>query len=34
MQEAGLLTREPAAHDRRGMVVSLTDAGRTLQGPQ
>ncbi|MET8170619.1 MarR family transcriptional regulator, partial [Streptomyces sp. NPDC005329] len=27
MQEAGLLTREPAPHDRRAMVVSLTDAG-------
>ncbi|MET7270884.1 MarR family transcriptional regulator [Streptomyces flaveolus] len=33
MQEAGLLTREPAAHDRRVMVVSLTDAGRALQEP-
>ncbi|MFD9324062.1 MarR family winged helix-turn-helix transcriptional regulator [Streptomyces sp. NPDC060053] len=33
MQEAGLLTREPAPHDRRVMVVSLTDAGRALQEP-
>ncbi|MET7746802.1 MarR family transcriptional regulator [Streptomyces sp. NPDC005385] len=33
MQEAGLLTREPAAHDRRAMVVHLTDAGRALEGP-
>lgn len=33
MQESGLLTREPAAHDRRVMVVSLTDAGRALQEP-
>ncbi|MFS8200899.1 MarR family winged helix-turn-helix transcriptional regulator [Streptomyces sp. CWNU-52B] len=33
MQEAGLLTREPAAHDRRVMVVHLTDAGRALRAP-
>ncbi|WP_221358712.1 MarR family winged helix-turn-helix transcriptional regulator [Streptomyces beigongshangae] len=33
MQDAGLLTREPAAHDRRVMVVHLTDAGRALRGP-
>ncbi|WP_435135990.1 MarR family winged helix-turn-helix transcriptional regulator [Actinacidiphila sp. bgisy144] len=33
MQEAGLLTREPAAHDRRVMVVHLTDAGRALRQP-
>jgi len=33
MQEAGLLTREPAPHDRRVMVVSLTDTGRALQEP-
>ncbi|MFJ7999220.1 MarR family winged helix-turn-helix transcriptional regulator [Streptomyces sp. NPDC096310] len=33
MQEAGLLTREPAPHDRRVMVVHLTDAGRALQEP-
>ncbi|MCF4136282.1 MarR family transcriptional regulator [Streptomyces sp. Tue 6430] len=33
MQEAGLLTREPAAHDRRVMVVHLTDAGRALREP-
>ncbi|MFD9289228.1 MarR family winged helix-turn-helix transcriptional regulator [Streptomyces sp. NPDC060030] len=33
MQEAGLLTRVPAPHDRRVMVVSLTDAGRALREP-
>jgi DNA-binding MarR family transcriptional regulator len=33
MQDAGLLTREPAEHDRRVMVVRLTDAGRALRGP-
>lgn len=33
MQDAGLLTREPASHDRRVMVVHLTDAGRALQEP-
>ncbi|MFJ8025564.1 MarR family winged helix-turn-helix transcriptional regulator [Streptomyces sp. NPDC096311] len=33
MQDAGLLTREPALHDRRVMVVHLTDAGRALQEP-
>ncbi|MFG3247695.1 MarR family winged helix-turn-helix transcriptional regulator [Streptomyces sp. NPDC048187] len=33
MQEAGLLTREPAPHDRRVMVVHLTDAGRALREP-
>ncbi|MFE2353684.1 MarR family winged helix-turn-helix transcriptional regulator [Streptomyces parvulus] len=33
MQEAGLLTRSPAPHDRRAMVVHLTDAGRALQQP-
>ncbi|MFE2039080.1 MarR family winged helix-turn-helix transcriptional regulator [Streptomyces scopuliridis] len=33
MQEAGLLTREPAPHDRRVMVVHLTDAGRALKKP-
>jgi DNA-binding MarR family transcriptional regulator len=33
MQEAGLLLREPAAHDRRVMVVHLTDKGRALRGP-
>src|SRR5690242_19519749 len=27
MEEAGLVTRSPAHHDRRAMVVSLTDAG-------
>ncbi|GGT15667.1 MarR family winged helix-turn-helix transcriptional regulator [Streptomyces chromofuscus] len=33
MQEAGLLTRHPAEHDRRVMVVHLTDKGRALQEP-
>ncbi|EGX61507.1 MarR family transcriptional regulator [Streptomyces zinciresistens K42] len=33
MQEAGLLTREPAPHDRRVMVVHLTEAGRALREP-
>lgn len=33
MQDAGLLTREPAAHDRRVMGVRLTDAGRALREP-
>ncbi|AQW54430.1 MarR family winged helix-turn-helix transcriptional regulator [Streptomyces violaceusniger] len=33
MQDAGLLTREPAGHDRRVMVVHLTDAGRALREP-
>jgi DNA-binding MarR family transcriptional regulator len=33
MQDAGLLTREPAEHDRRVMVVRLTDAGRALREP-
>lgn len=33
MQEAGLLTREPASHDRRVMVVHLTDAGRAPKEP-
>ncbi|MEU3460690.1 MarR family winged helix-turn-helix transcriptional regulator [Streptomyces sp. NPDC006733] len=33
MQEAGLLTREPAEHDRRVMVVHLTDQGRAMQQP-
>ncbi|WP_221348215.1 MarR family winged helix-turn-helix transcriptional regulator [Streptomyces beigongshangae] len=31
MQDAGLLTREPARHDRRVMVVRLTAAGRAPQ---
>ncbi|NGO13803.1 MarR family transcriptional regulator [Streptomyces sp. HC44] len=33
MQDAGLLTREPAEHDGRVMVVHLTDAGRALRDP-
>ncbi|MFD0317825.1 MarR family winged helix-turn-helix transcriptional regulator [Streptomyces flavalbus] len=33
MQDAGLLTREPAAHDRRVMVVHLTEKGRALREP-
>ena len=30
MEDAGLVSRRPAEHDRRAMVVSLTDAGRAL----
>jgi DNA-binding MarR family transcriptional regulator len=33
MQDAGLLVREPAPHDRRVMVVHLTDKGRALREP-
>ncbi|MFF1724328.1 MarR family winged helix-turn-helix transcriptional regulator [Streptomyces sviceus] len=33
MQDAGLLVREPAQHDRRVMVVHLTDKGRALREP-
>jgi MarR family transcriptional regulator, organic hydroperoxide resistance regulator len=33
MQEAGLLSRTPAAHDRRALVVSLTDQGRAMRQP-
>lgn len=33
MQEAGLLVREPADHDRRVMVVHLTDKGRAMREP-
>jgi DNA-binding MarR family transcriptional regulator len=33
MQEAGLLTREPAEHDRRVQLVRLTDRGRALREP-
>ena len=33
MQDAGLLVREPARHDRRVMVVHLTDKGRALREP-
>ncbi|MGP3955692.1 MarR family winged helix-turn-helix transcriptional regulator [Nonomuraea sp. 3N208] len=33
MQDAGLLVREPAAHDRRVMVVHLTDKGRAMRQP-
>ena len=33
MQDAGLLVREPAAHDRRVMVVHLTDKGRAMREP-
>src|SRR4051812_20167662 len=31
MQDAGLLVREPAAHDRRVLVVHLTDKGRAMR---
>jgi MarR family transcriptional regulator, organic hydroperoxide resistance regulator len=33
MQDAGLLVREPAAHDRRVIVVHLTDKGRAMREP-
>ncbi|MFF0160485.1 MarR family winged helix-turn-helix transcriptional regulator [Streptomyces sp. NPDC005263] len=33
MQDASLLSREPAAHDRRVMVVHLTDKGRAMREP-
>ena len=33
MQDAGLLVREPAAHDRRVMVVHLTAKGRAMREP-
>ncbi|WP_314225247.1 MarR family winged helix-turn-helix transcriptional regulator [Streptomyces zaehneri] len=33
MQDAGLLLREPAEHDRRVMVVHLTDKGRAMREP-
>jgi DNA-binding MarR family transcriptional regulator len=33
MQEAGLLVRESAEHDRRVLVVHLTDKGRAMREP-
>jgi MarR family transcriptional regulator, organic hydroperoxide resistance regulator len=33
MQEAGLLAREPAEHDRRVLVVHLTEQGQAMRGP-
>ncbi|AXI80778.1 MarR family winged helix-turn-helix transcriptional regulator [Peterkaempfera bronchialis] len=33
MQQAGLLTREPAEHDRRVLNVRLTDRGREMREP-
>ena len=33
MQEAGLLTREPAEHDRRVVTVWLTEQGRAMREP-
>ncbi|MFH8496421.1 MarR family winged helix-turn-helix transcriptional regulator [Streptomyces coeruleorubidus] len=33
MQDAGLLIREPAEHDRRVMVVHLTEKGRAMREP-
>jgi MarR family transcriptional regulator, organic hydroperoxide resistance regulator len=33
MQAAGLLVREPAEHDRRVMVVRLTDKGSAMRKP-
>jgi MarR family transcriptional regulator, organic hydroperoxide resistance regulator len=33
MQDAGLLIRKPAEHDRRVMVVHLSDKGRAMREP-
>jgi DNA-binding MarR family transcriptional regulator len=33
MQDAGLVVREPAEHDRRVMVVHLTEKGRAMREP-
>jgi DNA-binding MarR family transcriptional regulator len=33
MQDAGLLVREPAEHDRRVMVIHLTDKGWAMREP-
>ncbi|WP_241996118.1 MarR family winged helix-turn-helix transcriptional regulator [Kribbella antiqua] len=33
MQDAGLVIREPAEHDRRVLVVRLTDKGRSMREP-
>jgi DNA-binding MarR family transcriptional regulator len=33
MQDAGLLVRDPAPHDRRVMIVHLTDKGRAMREP-
>ena len=33
MQDAGLLIRQPADHDRRVMVVHLTEKGRAMREP-
>ena len=33
MQDAGLLIRTPSDHDRRALVVSLTEQGRAMRGP-
>ena len=33
MQDAGLLVRKPAEHDRRVMIVQLTDKGRATREP-
>ena len=33
MQDAGLLRREPAEHDRRVLIVHLTDKGRAMREP-
>ena len=33
MQEAGLITREPAEHDRRVLRVRLTDKGHAMREP-
>jgi DNA-binding MarR family transcriptional regulator len=33
MQDAGLLIRQPADHDRRVMVIHLTEKGRAMREP-
>jgi DNA-binding MarR family transcriptional regulator len=33
MQDAGLLSRQPAEHDRRVMVVHLTEKGQAMREP-
>jgi DNA-binding MarR family transcriptional regulator len=33
MQAAGLLSRTPASHDRRVLIVTLTDKGRAMRAP-
>ncbi|GGX99222.1 MarR family winged helix-turn-helix transcriptional regulator [Streptomyces minutiscleroticus] len=33
MQDAGLVSKEPAEHDRRAVIVRLTDKGRAMKKP-